>query len=161
MLEEHPPLFIDGDIVEIDEKKLKWKDGEIEGNWVMGFVNRDQTLCFMTCIQNRTRGSMEGWIKRVVNVGTLVMTDALNSYVGILKSIGSTHCIINKKQDGFSRTDEKSGIHVNVNKCENMWKHLDDLIAQRKCFHATSLHRLIAEYVYTFNRKDWLDLIAI
>lgn len=159
--ESHAPKFINGDIVELDETKIKWKDGNLEGEWVLGAVDREYYKCWLTVIEDRSNRSMEGPIRSVVMRGAIAMTDALNTYTNIMRRIGCTHEVINKEKDGFSRVDERSGIIVNVNKCECMWKHLRHLMEQRHTFDASTRYRLIAEFVYNFTQKSWIDLIVI
>jgi len=114
--EANPTIFINGDIVEIDETKMEWKDGEIKGDWILGMVDREYRKCWLTVIEDRTTASMEGPIRAVVKRGAIVMTDALATYVGIMERIGTTHKVINKATEGFSCVDPLSGIDVNVNK---------------------------------------------
>jgi len=159
--EHNAAKFINGDIVEMDETKIKWKDGNLEGEWVLGAVDRDYQVCWLTVIEERTTAAMEGPIRSVVKSGAIVMTDALNTYPNIMKRIGCTHEIINKRREGFSHVDPRSGIVVNVNKCECLWRHFRHLLQQREMHDATTRHHLIAEFVYNFNEKSWVDLIKI
>lgn len=159
--EHHAPKFINGDIVEMDETKIKWKDGELEGEWVIGAVDRDYQTCWLTVIEDRSTAAMEGPIRSVVKNGSIVMTDALNTYTNIMKRIGCTHEVINKAAEGLGRTDKRSGISVNVNKCECMWRYFRQLMEQRNMYDASTRHHLIAEFMYDFSQKSWIDLLLI
>lgn len=148
------------DIIEMDETYIKWKEGKLEGNWVLGAVNRDYTKCWLVVIEDRTTANMEGLIRSVAKPRSIVMTDALTNYPNIMKRIGCTHYVINKKEEGFSRVDEATGIEVNVNKCECLWSKFRHLMQQRNMFDATTRYRLIAEFMYNFTEKNWIDLIV-
>jgi hypothetical protein len=91
--EQNTPVFGNGDIVEMDETYIKWKEGHLEGNWVLGCVNRDWTRCWMTVLEERTTGKMEGPIRSVVKEGAIAMTDALSTYPGIMNRIGCIHFV--------------------------------------------------------------------
>jgi len=155
----NPPKWLNGDIIEIDETNIKWKDGSIEGDWVLGATNRETRECWLDVIQERTTGQMEPLIRRVAKEGTIVMSDALAAYPGIMERLKTTYRIINKEREGFGRVDPVSGIAVNVNRCEELWKDFRHLMEQRNMFSSKTRHRLIADFMYNRNKKSWLDLI--
>jgi len=90
-------------------------------------------------IEDRTTAQMEPLIKRVVKPLTIVMTDALANYPGIMNRLKAVHRVINKKQEGFGRRDDVSGIAINVNRCEEMWKDFRHLMEQRNMFTARDI----------------------
>src|SRR6202040_156068 len=49
--ESHSPKFITGDIVKLDETKIKWRKGHLHGEWVLGAVNREYNKCWLTVIE--------------------------------------------------------------------------------------------------------------
>jgi hypothetical protein len=75
--ESHAPRFVTGDVVELDETKIKWKEGNLEGESVLGAVDRKYEKCWLTVIEDRSNRSMEGPIRSVVLRGAMAMTDAL------------------------------------------------------------------------------------
>ena len=123
------------DIIEMDETKMKWRDGELMGEWILGAVNRETGECWLEVIEDRKTAQLEPLFNRVVKPLTIVMTDALANYPNIMERLKAVHRVINKQQDGFGRIDEVSGISINVNRCEEMWKDLRHLMEQRNMFN--------------------------
>lgn len=160
-VQSHPPIWINGDIVEMDETKMKWSDGITKGEWVLGAINRETGECWLEVLEDRKTARMEPLIKRVVKPLTIVMTDALANYPNIIERLKAVHRVINKQQDGFGVVDEVSGIPINVNHCEEMWKDFRHLMEQRNMFRGSTRHHLIGEFMYIKNKHSWIDLIKI
>ena len=103
--QHHTPHFTNGDIVEMDETMMEWSEGDLRGHWVICAISRETGQCWLEVLEERTKASMQPLINRVIKAGTIVITDALSSYSGILHELNTTHKVINKQREGFARTD--------------------------------------------------------
>lgn len=190
LCENHRPTFTPGDELEIDEMWMDWEQWErrvgedvsaeeeakdVEkrraawrrGRWVLGMVNRARTKLWIECIPNRSEASirkvvdptLRGWLRRRPRIHT----DAHKGYDYL--AAANTHYVINKKRDGFGiieRTFWGNAVHVNVNAIENVWRHLRAHLAMRYAYSSPQLTQLnIAEFVYTWNKLSWIDLIRV
>jgi hypothetical protein len=177
---QQEPVFKSGDIIEIDEMWFKWRiepntGGYLDtikqksGKWIIGMINRDRTAIWIQPIPSRSEGRLSTVIQRYIVPGHTLMTDGLPSY----NNLGDwyTHYVINKVKEGFARDpteidnctrSQKKRLRVHVNKIENSWHLLRDLIRLRNAqCNRHLIHLTIAEYHYNFYKKDWFDLIKI
>jgi hypothetical protein len=182
MYENQPaPQFDHGDPIEIDEMWFKWKaqpntGGYLDtmtaksGNWIVGMVNRQRTAIWMQPIPSRTEGRLFTVIQKYIVPGNVIMTDAHMGY----HNLGDwyTHFVINKAAQGFARNPDelhsitratKKRLRVHVNKIENNWKLLRDLIRLRNAqCNRHCIHLVLAEFIYSnFYKKEWFDLIKV
>ena len=72
-------------IVDIDESKFvkrKYHKGKpkVCEDWVLGGVCRETGQCFMVIVPNRTRETLQKYIKRYVNEGSVIITDCWAAY---------------------------------------------------------------------------------
>jgi len=174
----HMPTFNPGDELEIDEMWLNWEAWESEsepareqkwsqGSWVIGLINRARTKLWIECIPNRQRETIRSVVDPMLRTWLLkrprIFTDALKTYDYLAHE--NTHYVINKVQDGFGVekvTFWGNTVKVNVNKVENVWRHLRQHLSHRGAYrHPQNAQLHIAEFVYNWYQLDWWQLIRM
>jgi len=165
-------LFDRADEVEVDEMYRYWTsptavgqaDGLplTEGWWIIGLVNRSRTRVYIQCIKDRKKTTILPLLKKLIEPGTVIYSDALNTYKGLDPDYN--HFVINKQVDGFARVEQLQGgaeVNVNVNLIENRWRWLRQLGRERRTFAATHVGRMCTDYMYRFHNKHYFDLLRI
>ena len=108
-----------GSIVEIDESlfgKRKYNKGRfIEGQWVIGGIERDGTECFLEPIKKRDGNTLLEVILRNVKEGTHIVTDEWKGYRK-LKEHNYIHSTVNHSVEFVNK---ETGQHTN--KIEGTW----------------------------------------
>ncbi len=157
-------------LVEIDEAYMSWR-GEImnypfleepeqeSGKWVLGIISRDRKNVWFYCLQDRTSEFLLDPIRDSVEPGTLIFTDYWNTYDNLNNEY--FHLKINKKRDGFARTDENTKMRVHVNLCENLWKNVRQLAHDRHLNKPLDIPLLLTEFMFRYYKGSLLELIKV
>lgn len=140
----------------------RWENG----HWVIGMINRERTKLWIECIPNRKRETfaqvIDPLLKRWLLRDPRIMTDKHGSYEYLSKQ--NTHYVINKAVDGFGIEKMSfwgNSVKVNVNKIENLWRHLRRFLRMRSAYRSPHLaHLHIAEFMYNWYELNWFDLIT-
>ena len=115
-----------GKIVEIDEAKFgkrKYHRGrKIEGQWILGGVERDSKKSFYVPVARRDAATLIGVIKDWIFPGTTIYSDCWKAYGG-LKNEGFQHLTVNHSTNFV---DPSTGAHIqNV---ERSWRNLRTIV---------------------------------
>jgi transposase-like protein len=164
----NPPIFPPGDHVEIDETHIRWRqiidasdaEAALEGTWVFGMISRISGAVYFEPILDRTRLELYHVIRRKIQPGATIYSDALKSYI-TLNGLGYTHFVINKAQDGFARIDEATGALVHVNNIENQWRQFRAMINVHGGHAAQRLEDALHEYSFRRANRSFIDLIRM
>lgn len=109
-----------GEIVEIDEAKFgkrKYNRGRIiEGQWILGGIERGSSRSFLVAVPNRTARTLVRLIRRWVLPGTTVVTDCWRAYRR-LSQYEFHHLTVNHSQNFV---DPLTGAHTNT--VERRWR---------------------------------------
>lgn len=166
-------VFTKGMEVEIDEAYMWWTGEEYQiewedvteqqgGKWVVGIIDRGRTRLYLYCVEGRTVEDMIEVIEDVVEPGTLIYTDAVNTYDALDENY--RHYVINKKKEGFSKwisPPSVGWIDVCVNKIEETWKDLRSLSHRRMLNRPANIPMLCIEFMYRWHELNWYDLIKV
>lgn len=169
---QHQYLFDRADEVEVDEMFRYWITPTAQrqyagqpiedGRWIIGLVNRSRTRVYIQCIKDRKKTTILPLLKKLIEPGTTIYSDALNTYKGLDPDYN--HFVINKQLDGFARVEQLQGgeeVNVNVNLIENRWRWLRQLGRERRTFAATHVGKMCTDYMYRFHNKHYFDLLRI
>jgi hypothetical protein len=168
-LDDHPIYFDQNDIVEIDEKKLRWHLGlydpdpdamVVEGDWVLGLFGRNSKKVYMVPVIGRGYDDLIPIIESRIQRGATVISDKLSTY-NILNAKGYTYRCINKKKDGFARDDISLGLRIHVNAIEGQWQKVESELIYHYSFYGNRVASLLHEYLFKKNGGDFLDLVKI
>ena len=166
--DNHPIHFFVDDIVEIDEKKLKWYSGlrdpdpnalVVQGEWVIGLTGRNSKKVYMVPIIDRSHQSVLPVIMNRIDEGATVVTDKLSSYDALKDVYHEKYFCINKEQDGFARTDEETGLRVHVNTIEGEWQKIESHLSLHHGVYGDRVGYLLHEYMFVKNNCNFLDLL--
>ena len=120
-----------GTIVEIDESKFvkrKYHRGKAKvcEEWVLGGVCRETGECFMVIVPNRTKETLQKYIKRYVKEGSVIITDCWAAYNDLSAMVNDNnetmdyvHYTVNHSE---TYVDPVTGAHTNT--IEGMWAHV-------------------------------------
>jgi hypothetical protein len=170
--DSHPIIFPSNDVVEIDEKKLRWHLGFydpdpnamiVEGEWVLGLVGRESKKVYMVSVIGRSEDDLIPTIERRVEKGATIITDKLSTY-NILNAKGYTYRFIKKndkknKKISFARDDIGLGLRIHVNTIEGQWQKIEDELIHHHSVYGNRVACLLHEYMFKRNRGDFLDLL--
>lgn len=164
------PNFSSEDIIEVDETKEKWRLPNIptyittidqnEGDWVIGIRARQSTKVWVQPVVNRTEQSLISVIRQLVPETSFIVTDALPTYLK-LQWYAYYLFIINKRQQGFSRTDDVFEIPVHVNTMEATWGRFREYLHRH---HDQKRHHVFYAcnfYMYDLNHSSYFELIKM
>ncbi|GFW18360.1 putative isxo2-like transposase domain protein [Trichonephila clavipes] len=102
-----------GKIVEIDESlfgKMKYGKGKpVNGQWVLGGVERNSNKCFVRVVPNQTKEELLSVIKEWVVPGSIINLDCWKAYNCLLHE-GYQHLQVNHS---LTFMDPKTGAHTN------------------------------------------------
>ena len=166
--ENNRPFFTKDSIVEIDESHFKWKvdsdnvdcvDGceEGEGDWLLGIVERGQNRCWIHPIESRSKESIIPIINELVEKGTTIMTDKLETYNLLDKEY--KHYSINKKQEGFYKLGRTRSTDISTQSIESLWSKLRTFSRSKKHSNVNSVHRIVHEFIYDRFNISFFNLI--
>jgi len=122
--EKHTKLGGPGHIVEIDECLIghkKYRSGKaVEGNWVLGMIDRDTEEIRMEVCPNNKRDAdtLVTLIKKHVHPETTIMTDCWKGYAGLSKE-NFKHLVVNR---ALHFVDPSSGACTNT--IQSQWRTL-------------------------------------
>jgi transposase-like protein len=164
-------VFTKGMEVEIDEAYMWWTGAEYDvawedvtehegGKWVVGIIDSGRTRLYLYCVEGRTVEDIIEVIEDVIEPGTTIHTDALNTYDALDENY--SHYVINKKQEGFSKwisPAPRGWINVCVNNIEETWKDLRSLSHRRMLNRPADVPMLCIEFMYRWHELSWYDLI--
>lgn len=109
----------EGKFVEIDESvfgKRKYNRGKfVEGQWVIGGVERGSLSCFFEPIKKRDNKTLTEIIKKHVKEGTVIVTDEWKGYTG-LEKCNYKHMTVNHSVEFVNK---ETGEHTNT--IEGTW----------------------------------------
>lgn len=165
--DSHPIVFDANDIVEIDEKRLRWRRGlydpdpnamVVEGDWVLGMVGRRSKKVYMVPVIGRAFEDLIPIIRRRVVAGATIISDKLATY-NVFNMMNYTYRCINKKRDGFARDDIGLGLRIHVNTIEGQWQKIEIDLIQHHSLYGHRVDALLHEYMFRKNGGDFLDLL--
>jgi hypothetical protein len=165
--DDHPIIFDRNDIVEIDEKKLRWHLGlydhdpnamVVEGEWVLGLFGRNSKKVYMLPVIGRGYDDLIPIIERRIEKGATVISDKLPTY-NILNAKGYTYRYINKKKDGFARDDAALDLKIHVNSIEGQWQKIENELIHHHSLYGNRIASLLHEYLFKVNGGVFLDLL--
>ena len=111
-----------GKIVEVDEAKLgkrKYNRGRIiEGQWILGGVERESTKSFYVPVEKRNAATLISHIKEWILPGTIIISDCWKAY-GSLTNEGFQHLTVNHS---YNFVDPDTGAHSQT--IERSWREL-------------------------------------
>jgi len=163
-------MFTRFQLMEIDECYMKWKGEPVNysfldsperetGKWVLGLISRDRSKVWFYCMEDGTKNYLLDPIRDVVEPNSTILTDAYHVYDQLDNEFH--HLKINKKREGFARTDEKSNIRVHVNLCENLWKNVRALAHDRHLNRPEDVPLLLIEFMFRFYQGTVMELIKV
>ena len=120
-----------GKIVEIDESKFvkrKYHRGKAKKckDWVLGGICRETGECFMRIVPNRSKETLQKYIRKYVKPGSVIITDCWAAYTDIKEMVDNDgneleydHYTVNHSSE---YVDPVTGAHTNT--IEGMWAHV-------------------------------------
>jgi transposase-like protein len=149
----HPVFFLANEEIEIDEMIEDWKDGEEHGSAFFTMCSRQTGKVHIEAVRDKAGGSLLPVISQHIQIGATIISDAWSAYK-ILSQRGYTHKIINKNQDGFSRTEEKTNTKINVNRVENLHAYIRRTIEHHSKLIMSHGKLIVAECLFRKNFKN-------
>lgn len=141
----------EGKIVEIDEAKFgkrKYHRGRlIEGQWVLGGVERGSNKCFYVAVPARDAKTLIEVIVRWILPGTTIMSDCWKAY-SKLGEESFTHLTVNHS---LNFVDPETGAHTQ--NIERSWRDARGLIPRFGRSH-DNFEGYLAEFLFKRFHKD-------
>ena len=118
-------------IVEIDEskfvkRKYHRKKAKKCQDWVLGGICRETGECFMRVVSNRSKETLQKYIRMYVKPGSVIITDCWAAYKDIKEMVDNdgndldyVHYTVNHSS---TYVDPVTGAHTNT--VEGMWAHV-------------------------------------
>ena len=140
-----------GRVVEIDECLLhrrKYHVGRAkESGWVLGGVERPRTptekpRIFLVSVPNRQQNTLEEYIQRWVEPGTIIITDCLASY-NHLDELGYYHFTVNHSENFVDQLT-----HAHTERIEGLWHWIRRHAIPNSGCHLEDVNFYLSSYLY-------------
>jgi transposase-like protein len=156
----HPIFFLANEEIEIDEMIEDWNDGTEHGSAFFTMCSRQTGKVHIEAVRDKAGGSLLPIIDQHIQIGATIISDAWTAYK-VLSQRGYQHKVINKKQDGFCRTEEKTNIKIHVNRVENLHAYIRRTIEHHSKLIMTHGKLIVAECLFRKNFKDLFLSIVV